>query len=172
MFITHRPTVNLQLHNFDQWRRKQFESGRHKASAEREPIRGSGGGAPSGVQGQSPWSGGQGWRSPPEAKKFLGIICRKDRQYLPLYPTFESAEISPKHCLESKYRKKHTPDVCVNRLNCRTRSASDVQNHTVRSHYLAIISEQHFFSAWPVVRNKMQLRALKNLSVSRSRKHD
>jgi len=59
------------------------------ASAEREPIRGSGGSAPSGVQGQ-------------EAERFLSIIRRKDMKYLPLYPTFESAEISPKHCLESK----------------------------------------------------------------------
>ena len=66
--------------------------GGHVASVEREPIRGSGGRAPSGVQRQSP----------PEAERFLGIIRRKDRQYLPLYPTFESAEISPKHCLESK----------------------------------------------------------------------
>jgi hypothetical protein len=32
--------------------------GRIMASAEREPIWGSGGCAPSGVQGQSPWSGG------------------------------------------------------------------------------------------------------------------
>ena len=30
------------------------------ASAEREPITGVWGGAPSGVQGQGPWSGGQG----------------------------------------------------------------------------------------------------------------
>ena len=32
--------------------------------------------------------------------------------------------------------KKYTHNVCVNvnRLNCRTRSACDVQNHTVRSH--------------------------------------
>jgi len=35
------------------------------ASTEREPIWGSGGFAPSGVQGRSPWSGG---RSPPEAE--------------------------------------------------------------------------------------------------------
>ena len=42
-----------------QWRRKQFESGGHMASMEREPIRRSGGRAPSGVQGQSPWSGGK-----------------------------------------------------------------------------------------------------------------
>jgi len=59
-------------------------------------------GATSGVQGQSPSSRGTGGRSPPEAERFLGIIRRKDREYLPLYPTFESTEISPKHCLESK----------------------------------------------------------------------
>ena len=66
--------------------------GGHVASVEREPIRGSGGRTPSGVQRQSPWSGG---RSPPEAERFLGIIRRKDTQYLPLYPAFGSAEISP-----------------------------------------------------------------------------
>jgi len=48
--------------------------------------------------GQSPLSGGQEAK-PHEAERFLGIIRRKDRQYLPLYPTFESTEISPKHCL-------------------------------------------------------------------------
>jgi len=37
------------------------------ASDEREPITGSGGRAPSGVQGQSPWSEGQGAK-PPEAE--------------------------------------------------------------------------------------------------------
>jgi hypothetical protein len=37
------------------------------ASAEREPIWGSGGETPSGVQGQSPWSGVQG-ALPPEAE--------------------------------------------------------------------------------------------------------
>jgi len=68
------------------------------ASAERERIRGSGGEAPRGFQGQS--------RSPPAAERFLGIIRRKDMQYLPLYPAFESAEISPKHCL--RYTKIHT----------------------------------------------------------------
>jgi len=62
-------------------------------------------GAPAykGVLGRSPqWGPGA---EPPEAdRNFLGIklIRRKDRQYLPLYPAFESAEISPKHCLESK----------------------------------------------------------------------
>ena len=44
--------------------------GGHMASAEREPIRGSGGGAPSGVQGQSPWSGGQGGEAPLKLKCF------------------------------------------------------------------------------------------------------
>ena len=37
------------------------------ASAEHEPI--------TGVQGQSPWSGGQGGQSPPEAESILVIVC-------------------------------------------------------------------------------------------------
>jgi len=41
------------------------------AIAERERIRGSGGGAPNGVQGQSPWSGGQGSK-PPEGFRSKG----------------------------------------------------------------------------------------------------
>ena len=40
------------------------------ASVEREPIMGIWGCAPSGVQGQSPWSGGQGAKLP-EAERFL-----------------------------------------------------------------------------------------------------
>ena len=58
---------------------------------EREPIWGSGGGAPSGVQGQSPWSGGQGGEAPLKLKAFyyrreqvchshllnFAAICRK-----------------------------------------------------------------------------------------------
>jgi len=56
---------------------------------------------PAGSRGRAPGQGVRGAK-PPEAERFLGIIRRKDRQYLPLYPTFESAEISPKHCLESK----------------------------------------------------------------------
>ena len=69
---TVRVIISLFLHNqsqrssfaqfavigYAQSRRKQFESGGHMASAEREPIREFGGGAPSGVPGQSPWSGG------------------------------------------------------------------------------------------------------------------
>ena len=43
----------------------------HMASVEREPIMGVWGCAPSGVQGQSPWSGGQ---SPPEAEPFLVLL--------------------------------------------------------------------------------------------------
>ena len=42
------------------------------ASAEHEPITAVWGRAPSGVQGQSPWSGGQ---SPPEAESILIIGC-------------------------------------------------------------------------------------------------
>ena len=49
----------------------QFGGG-HMASAEREPITGVWGGAPSGVQGQSPWSGGEGAK-PPEAESILGL---------------------------------------------------------------------------------------------------
>jgi len=41
-------------------------------SVKREPIRGIWGCAPSGVQGQSPWSGGQGAK-PPEADDILII---------------------------------------------------------------------------------------------------
>ena len=48
-----------------QWRIQDFlvEGDDYGERAEREPLQGSGGGAPSGTQGQSPWSGGQG-RSP------------------------------------------------------------------------------------------------------------
>jgi len=42
------------------------------ASAEHEPIMGVWGRARSGIQGQSPWSGGQ---SPPEAESILVIGC-------------------------------------------------------------------------------------------------
>ena len=42
------------------------------ASAAHEPITGVRGQSPSGVQGQSPWSGGQ---SPPEAESILVIGC-------------------------------------------------------------------------------------------------
>jgi len=51
----------------------------HVERAEREPKRGSGGGAPSGVQGQSPWLG-LGGRSPPEAESFLYIFIQKSGQ--------------------------------------------------------------------------------------------
>jgi len=54
------------------------------ASAEREPIKGSGAEPPAGSRGRAPsGSGGQGAK-PPESERFLGIIRRKDRQYLPL----------------------------------------------------------------------------------------
>jgi len=43
-----------------------------KASARSASLyRGSGGGAPSGVQGQSPWSGGHGGEAPLKLKHFL-----------------------------------------------------------------------------------------------------
>jgi len=43
---------------------------------EREPIWGSGGGAPSGVQGQSPWSGDKGGKAPLKLKAFY---CRREQ---------------------------------------------------------------------------------------------
>ena len=113
----------------NQRRRKQFESGGgHMASAELEPIR-----------GLWDWSGG--------LKDFLGIIRRKDRQYLPLYQLLIVLKYLPNiawnRSRPTVHKKIHTHNACanVNRLNCRTRSASDVQNHTARSHYLAIIRE-------------------------------
>ena len=47
-----------------QWRIQDLAKGGHGERAEREPITGVWGGAPSGVQGQSPWSGGQGAKPP------------------------------------------------------------------------------------------------------------
>ena len=49
------------------------------ASTEHEPITGFWGGAPSEVQGQSPWSGSQG-ALPPEAENFLRIGYPKEGQ--------------------------------------------------------------------------------------------
>jgi len=45
-------------------RRKGSVVGGTMASAQHEPIMGSKGRAPSGVEGQSPWSGGQGGEAP------------------------------------------------------------------------------------------------------------
>ena len=50
----------------------------HGERAEREPKRESGGGAPSGVQGQR----GSGERSPPEAESFFYIFMQKSGQKL------------------------------------------------------------------------------------------
>ena len=50
-----------------------IKMGAHMASVEHEPIMGSGG-APSGVQGQSPWLGSQGNEAPSlEAENFLSF---------------------------------------------------------------------------------------------------
>ena len=51
------------------------------ASAEREPIRRSGRRAPSGVQGQSPWSGGQGSERTGNICPFTQLL--KVLKYLP-----------------------------------------------------------------------------------------
>ena len=66
-----RVRARVCVQGFRDWSRgggSNLKVGGYVASAEREPIRGSGGGAPSGVQRQSPWSEGQGSRggeSPP-----------------------------------------------------------------------------------------------------------
>jgi len=49
---------------------------------ERVPITGVWGGVPSGVQGQSPWSGGQGGKAP-EAENFLASGCATEAANLP-----------------------------------------------------------------------------------------
>jgi len=46
---------------------------------------GSGSRAPSGVQGQSPWSGGQ---SPPEAEKPFAFRCPLEAANLPLFSLY------------------------------------------------------------------------------------
>jgi len=55
------------------------------ASAECEPIMGVWGGAPNGVQGQSPWSGSQGvrGRSLPEAESVLSFQMTKEGEIWP-----------------------------------------------------------------------------------------
>ena len=51
----------------------------HGKCAEREPIMGFGGGAPSGVQRQSPWPGSQGAK-PPEAENLLAFGAQRKQQ--------------------------------------------------------------------------------------------
>jgi len=53
----------------------------HMASAEREPITGVWGGALSGIQGQSPWSG-----KPPEAESILALGRPTDTANLHPWP--------------------------------------------------------------------------------------
>jgi len=55
------------------------------ASAEREPITGVWGGAPTGVQGHSPLSGGQGAK-PPEAESILALGRPTDTANLHPWP--------------------------------------------------------------------------------------
>ena len=99
-------------------RRKQFESGGAHGERGAQAYKGVWGRSPQRGPGAEPLVRGSGERSPPEAEMFLGIILRKDRPNLPIYPTVESAEISPKHCLESKYgaygtQKIHTHTMCA-----------------------------------------------------------
>ena len=62
----------------------QKGGGDHGERVEREPNLGSGGGAPSGVQGQSPWWG-SGGRSHPEAESFFLHFYAKSGQKLRIF---------------------------------------------------------------------------------------
>ena len=53
------------------------------ASAEREAITGVWGRAPSGVQGQSPWSAGQGGKAPLKLRAFSWMYVPRFRQISP-----------------------------------------------------------------------------------------
>ena len=66
-----------------QWRIQDLSKGggNHDERAEREPKRGFGGGAPSGVQGQSPWWGVRGAK-PPKLKAICTFLHKKSGQKL------------------------------------------------------------------------------------------
>jgi len=93
--------------------------------------------------GAEPLVRGSGGEAPPEAERFLGNMSKGQAIFAPL-PSFWKCWNISQTMLRIKVGLRYTKNthtVCVNRLNCRTCSASDVQNHTVRSHYLAIIRE-------------------------------
>jgi len=71
--------------------------GGHGERAERKPIRGSGGGASSGVQGQSPWSRGQGGLCPLKLKHFLLPNFQWKPQIRPFFWNLEMQK-TIKHC--------------------------------------------------------------------------
>jgi len=68
-----------------------WQRGDHGERGARAYNRGSGGGAPSGIQGQSPWSGGQGW-SPPEAETFFAFECSMETANSPIFLKFGNAK--------------------------------------------------------------------------------
>ena len=68
-----------------------WQRGSHGERAERKPITGVWGGAPSGVQGQSPWSGSQGAK-PPEAETLLLLNVQWKPQICPFFLKLENAE--------------------------------------------------------------------------------
>jgi len=68
-----------------------FGNGGHGERAEREPITVVWGGAPNGVQGQSPWSGIRG-RSPPEAETLFTSKCSMETAHSPIFLKFGNAK--------------------------------------------------------------------------------
>ena len=68
---------------------RNLERVEHMASMECEPIIGVGGLAPSGVQGQSPWSGDQGAKPPPlKLKAFQSLKIHIGSNKFASFPVF------------------------------------------------------------------------------------
>jgi len=63
-------------------------------SGEHKPVTGVWGQIPHGIQGQSPWSGGEG-QSPPEAERFLAFGCAIKVANLPQFLYFGISLQSP-----------------------------------------------------------------------------
>jgi len=78
-------TIKCHTHTWaaddrDNRQRKGSVVGGTMASAEHEPITGVWNRAPSGVQGQSLWSGGQGAKPPLKLKAFWSLDVQRSRQ--------------------------------------------------------------------------------------------
>ena len=74
-----------------------FGKGGYGERAEREPITVVWGGAPSGVQGQRPWSGGQGGEAPLKLKHFLLLNVQWKPQIRSFFWNLETQK-TIKHC--------------------------------------------------------------------------
>ena len=73
-----------------------WQRGSHGERAERKPITGVWGGAPSGVQGQSPWSGSQGAK-PPEAETPFAFKRSMEAANSPIFSEIRKRRKSQRH---------------------------------------------------------------------------